>query len=160
VRTNRESGAIAGGLGAIIVAVLVGGFFGLSGQAALAIIARLLERGAAIRAHDPVANETARRVLGGGGVAYFDDMYETLGGADALVLATEWDEFRALDFGRCAAAMRGTVLVDGRNIFDPGKVRAAGLRYLGVGRIDVTLPAAAGDESPDADHPADAAERK
>ena len=61
-------------------------------------------------------------------------MYETFAGADAVVLATEWNEFRTLDFARCAAAMRGTLLVDGRNIFDPENVRAAGLRYVGVGR--------------------------
>jgi UDPglucose 6-dehydrogenase len=101
---------------------------------ALAVIRRLVERGAAVRAHDPIANELARAVLGNDEIRFFDDMYATLDGADALVLATEWNEFRALDFARCAAAMRGTALVDGRNIFDPAKVRAAGLRYFGVGR--------------------------
>ena len=102
---------------------------------ALAIIARLLAGGARVRAHDPIANDLARGVLGDDRVAFFDDMYATLGGADAVVLATEWNEFRALDFARCAAAMRGDVLIDGRNVFDPDQVRAAGLRYLGVGRV-------------------------
>ena len=102
---------------------------------ALAIIRRLRERGALVRAHDPIANEVARRELGDdGGVVYAEAMYDAVAGADAVVLATEWNEFHALDFSRCAAAMRGTLLVDGRNIFDPAKVRAAGLRYVGVGR--------------------------
>ena len=101
---------------------------------ALAIIERLVALGAAVRAHDPIANGVARGVLGTRGIAYFDDMYATVEGADAVMLATEWNEFRALDFARCAAAMRGTLLVDGRNVFDPDQVRAAGLRYIGVGR--------------------------
>ena len=101
---------------------------------ALAIIARLRARGAAVRAHDPIANANARGVLGEDGIVFCDDMYATVEGADAVLLATEWNEFRTLDFARCAAAMRGTLLVDGRNIFDPAKVQAAGLRYAGVGR--------------------------
>jgi UDPglucose 6-dehydrogenase len=101
---------------------------------AIAIIQRLLDRGATVRAHDPIANEAARGVLGAD-VLVFDDMYEAVAGADALLLATEWNEFRALDFTRCAKAMKGDVIVDGRNIFDPDKARAAGLRYLGVGRV-------------------------
>jgi UDPglucose 6-dehydrogenase len=103
---------------------------------ALAIIRRLRQRGATVRAHDPIANALARAELGADGVAFFDDMYAAVAGADAVLLATEWNEFRALDFERCAAAMRGNVLVDGRNVFDPGKVRAAGLRYIGVGRVE------------------------
>jgi UDPglucose 6-dehydrogenase len=107
---------------------------------ALAIIRRLLDRGARVRAHDPIANDLARDVLGDDRVTFFDDMYATLDGADAVVLATEWNEFRALDFARCAAAMRGDVLIDGRNVFDPDRVRAAGLRYLGVGRVKLAQP--------------------
>ena len=101
---------------------------------AIAIIQRLLDRGATVRAHDPIANGAARQVLGEQ-VAVFDDMYEAIAGADALLLATEWNEFRALDFARCAKVMRGDVVVDGRNIFDPEKARTAGLRYLGIGRV-------------------------
>ncbi len=100
---------------------------------ALAIIRRLRERGALVRAHDPIANAVARRELGDDGITYLDTMEDAVAGADAVVLATEWNEFRTLDFARCAAVMRGTLLVDGRNIFDPAKVRAAGLRYVGVG---------------------------
>ena len=109
---------------------------------AIAIIQRLLDRGATVRAHDPIANGAARHALGDGTTLY-DDMYETVAGADALLLATEWNEFRALDFARCASAMRGDLVVDGRNIFDPEKVRAAGLRYLGVGRVKLQRKASA-----------------
>ncbi|BDE07671.1 UDP-glucose 6-dehydrogenase [Vulcanimicrobium alpinum] len=101
---------------------------------AIAIIQRLLDRGAKVRAHDPIANAAAAQVLGPN-VALHDTMYDAVEGADALLLATEWNEFRSLDFTRCAKAMRGDLILDGRNIFEPEKVRAAGLRYLGVGRV-------------------------
>jgi UDPglucose 6-dehydrogenase len=100
----------------------------------LAIIRRLLDRGAAVRAHDPIAMDAARGAVDAG-VVFTDDMYDAVAGADAVLLATEWNEFRALDFERCASTMRGDVILDGRNIYDPAKVRAAGLRYLGVGRV-------------------------
>ena len=61
-------------------------------------------------------------------------MYEAVEGADALLLATEWNAFRMLDLARCAASMRGDLVVDGRNALDPAKAVAAGLRYAGVGR--------------------------
>jgi UDPglucose 6-dehydrogenase len=101
---------------------------------ALAIIQRLLDRGAAVRAHDPIANDVAQAAIGSA-VAFHADMYEAINGADAVLLATEWNEFRTLDFARCAKTMRGDLIVDGRNIYDPEKVRATGLRYLGVGRV-------------------------
>jgi UDPglucose 6-dehydrogenase len=101
---------------------------------ALAIIRRLVDRGATVRAYDPVANGPARAALRDD-VEIVDEMYAVLDGADALLLATEWNEFRGLDFARCAAAMRGDLVVDGRNAFDAAAVRAAGLRYLGVGRV-------------------------
>jgi UDPglucose 6-dehydrogenase len=101
---------------------------------ALAIIQRLLDRGVTVRAHDPIANDVTRDAIGAE-VTFFDDMYAALEDADAVLLATEWNEFRTLDFARCATAMRGNLVVDGRNVYDPGEVRAAGLRYLGIGRV-------------------------
>ena len=83
------------------------------------------------------------------------DMYATVEGADAVLLATEWNEFRMLDFERCAAAMRGDLVVDGRNIFDPEKVRAAGLRYLGVGRVKLARPNPRRDGVRERDHAVD-----
>lgn len=138
-KLDRALGGLAGRVVAVLGLSFKPNTDDVRDAPALAIVRRLRDAGAAVRAHDPIALGTARAALGGAGVAYFDDMYATLDGADAVLLATEWNEFRALDFARCAAAMRGDVVVDGRNIFDPDKVRAAGLRYVGVGR-GVTVP--------------------
>jgi UDPglucose 6-dehydrogenase len=142
VRLERELGGLRGRTVAVLGLAFKPNTDDVRDAPALALIARLLDRGAAVRAHDPIANDLAREVLGTDGIAFFDDMYEAAAGADAIVLATEWNEFRALDFARCAAAMRGTVLIDGRNVFDPDKVRAAGLRYLGIGRVKLPEPSA------------------
>ncbi len=112
------------------------------GSPAVAVIRRLLDRGSVVRAHDPIATAAACAALAGEGIEFFDDMYAAVAGADAVLLATEWNEFRTLDFARCAAAMRGDLLVDGRNIFDPEKVYAAGLRYVGIGRVRLARPSA------------------
>ena len=149
-KLERELGGLRGRTVAVLGLAFKPNTDDVRDAPALAIIARLQERGARVRAHDPIANDIARDVLGTDGIAFFDDMYATLDGADAVVLATEWNEFRALDFARCAAAMRGNVLIDGRNVFDPDQVRAAGLRYVGVGRVELTPPAvtAAGAAAP------------
>jgi UDPglucose 6-dehydrogenase len=143
MRLERELGGLRGRTVAVLGLAFKPNTDDVRDAPALALINGLRDRDAAVRAHDPIANERAREVLGADGIAYLDDMYETVTGADAIVLATEWNEFRALDFGRCAAAMRGTVLIDGRNVFDPDKVRAAGLRYLGIGRLTLPAPSAA-----------------
>ncbi|HEX3550754.1 MAG TPA: UDP-glucose/GDP-mannose dehydrogenase family protein [Candidatus Elarobacter sp.] len=101
---------------------------------AIAIVQLLVDRGARVRAHDPVAAAAARPELPGNDVSLHDDVYAAIDGADAVLLATEWNEYRSLDLARCAAAMRGDVFVDGRNIFEREKAAAAGLRYFGVGR--------------------------
>ncbi len=99
----------------------------------VAIISRLVEEGAAIRAFDPVAMEHARPLLPDS-VAYCEDAYDALQGADAVVVVTEWNEFRALSPARVRDTMRGRVVVDLRNVFDPAAMAAAGLAYQGVGR--------------------------
>jgi UDPglucose 6-dehydrogenase len=83
-------------------------------------------------AYDPVAHQTARRLAPDLPLAA--DPYDLAQGCDALVLVTEWNEFKHLDFGRIKAAMRTPVLVDGRNIYDPEAMREAGFLYRGVGR--------------------------
>lgn len=98
----------------------------------LDIVPALREAGAAIRAHDPHGMKEAARLLDG--VEYCDSAYEAVGGADALLVLTEWQEFRALDPRRLKSLMRGAVAVDLRNIFDPQEMRAAGFSYRGVGR--------------------------
>jgi UDPglucose 6-dehydrogenase len=98
------------------------------------IICRLAEEGASIRAFDPVGMEQARPLLPEG-IAFCQDAYEAAEGADALVVVTEWNEFRALSPARLQEAMRGRVIVDLRNVFDPAAIVQAGFAYQGVGRI-------------------------
>jgi UDPglucose 6-dehydrogenase len=100
---------------------------------AIPIVARLAEDGAAVRAFDPEGMEAARPLLPPG-IAYCRDALDAAQGADALVLVTEWNQFRALSPSRLAAAMRGRVLVDLRNVYDPAEMRAAGFAYHGIGR--------------------------
>lgn len=98
------------------------------------IIRGLQDRGASIRAYDPQAMENSRQFFDD--VTYCDDAYQTADGADALVLATEWNEFRALNFERIRKALRQPVLVDLRNVYDPQRMRALGFTYTSVGRPD------------------------
>jgi UDPglucose 6-dehydrogenase len=100
---------------------------------ALYIVAELVGKGARVRAYDPEAMENARRVLGEG-VSMAPDAYAAASGAEALVVATEWDEFGSLDMPRVAMGMKGRFLFDLRNMYDPAAMRAAGLLYHGVGR--------------------------
>jgi UDPglucose 6-dehydrogenase len=96
------------------------------------IIKVLLAAGAHVRAYDPAAMQRSRALLPG--VEYVDDAYHVAAGADALVLVTEWNEFRQLDMSRVRQLMRGSVIVDGRNIYDPSQMKGLGFTYRGVGR--------------------------
>jgi UDPglucose 6-dehydrogenase len=98
----------------------------------LPLIAGLLERGATVTAFDPVAREQAEKVIEG--IAFAEDAESAAQDADALVIVTEWDEFRALDLAAIAGRMRGKTLVDLRNVYERDEVERAGLTYLGVGR--------------------------
>ena len=101
---------------------------------AITVIEGLLGNGARVRAHDPVAREVAGRLFDGRGVELVDEPYQAAEGADALLLVTEWNEFRQPDLARLKATMRSPVLLDGRNVWDAAKVRAAGFTYYGIGR--------------------------
>jgi UDPglucose 6-dehydrogenase len=98
----------------------------------LDIIDKLLAAGAAVTAYDPVALEAARGALPG--VDYASDPYAAAEGADALAVVTDWNEFKEANFEELAKAMRRRLIFDGRNIYDPAKVEAAGFEYVGVGR--------------------------
>lgn len=99
---------------------------------ALAIIRHLLEQGAKVRAYDPVALENAiEEIPAIDGCA---DPYETAQGADALVIATPWNEFKHLDMERIKSALKNPILLDGRNLYDPQKMIEMGFTYRGVGR--------------------------
>jgi UDPglucose 6-dehydrogenase len=99
----------------------------------LDVIQDLLERGAQVRAYDPLAMPRARQQLNSV-VEFCSDSYSVATRADALVIITEWDEFRELDLSRVKALMRRPVVVDGRNIYDPRRMRELGFIYRGVGR--------------------------
>jgi UDPglucose 6-dehydrogenase len=99
----------------------------------LEIIEGLAGKGARIQATDPVAMEVARKILGER-VKLCEDPYETLEGADALCVVTEWNEFRRPDFERMKRLMKQPVIFDGRNIFDPLAMRSRGFVYYGIGR--------------------------
>ncbi len=99
----------------------------------LVIVPRLVEAGAEVRAFDPAGMEHARAMLPAA-VHYAANALDAATGADALVLVTEWNEFRALAPERLRAAMRGDVLLDLRNVYDPAAMREAGFRYASIGR--------------------------
>jgi UDPglucose 6-dehydrogenase len=99
----------------------------------------LVERGAAVRAHDPAALANAASRLPG--IVLRDDLYEAASGADAVALCTPWPEYATVDFDRLKGVMRGDLLLDGRNMLDVARVEAAGLRYVGIGRGNHHIPA-------------------
>ena len=105
----------------------------------LVLSARLQADGARVTAYDPVAEEEARKLISG--VTFARDPLAAVQGADAVVLVTEWDEFRTMDWSAMAQAMRGTTVIDGRNALDPDAVRAAGLHYEAIGRPALTWSA-------------------
>ncbi len=99
----------------------------------LDIIAGLQAGGAIVQAYDPVAMDVARRLFEN--VDFCSDAYAAADGADAVLLLTEWNEFKQLDMARVRASMHGPVLVDGRNLYEPDELRTAGFTYAGVGRL-------------------------
>jgi len=100
---------------------------------AIAIIERLLELGATVRAYDPEATVTARRLFGDR-ITLCEKSYDALAGADALTIVTEWNEFREPNFARMRKLMRQPVVFDGRNIYTPEQMRALGFTYVSIGR--------------------------
>jgi UDPglucose 6-dehydrogenase len=100
---------------------------------ALCVIEGLLEGGASVRAYDPKANSQAKRILGDR-VLFCRRSYEAVEGADALIVATEWGEFREPDFGRIKSLMRRPAVFDGRNIYNPQQLTEMGFHYQGIGR--------------------------
>lgn len=126
-------------------ASLAGKVFGLWGLAfkpntddmrdapALVIIDELLAAGAKMRVYDPVASVTAKKVLGER-VVFCDSAYQVVEGADALLIATEWNEFRHADLQRVKQVLKKPVIFDGRNLYVPEQMRQQGFTYYGIGR--------------------------
>ncbi len=99
----------------------------------LSIIDALLKESVHLRAHDPAAMKETKKYIGNK-IRYFDNYYDAVKGADALVIVTEWNEFRRPDFDRIKSLMKEPVIFDGRNIYDPAKLTEKGFVYYGIGR--------------------------
>ena len=101
---------------------------------AIDVCQRLLKEGALLRVHDPKAMDKAKELLPGDGVHYIDDMDEVSNGCDALVIATEWPQFKELDLAKSKKVMTAPIMFDGRNLFDPVLVEELGFTYKSIGR--------------------------
>lgn len=104
---------------------------------ALYIIDELLAAGAVIHAFDPEAMENVKKVVGDK-ITYANDPYETIVAADALLIATEWSLFRTPEFGRMASLMKNKVIFDGRNLYEPARMKELGFYYNSMGREEIT----------------------
>jgi UDPglucose 6-dehydrogenase len=99
---------------------------------AIDIVRALKAGGATVRAYDPVAMDGAKEILPD--IVYCKNAYEAAEGAEALLVVTEWNEFKLLNFGRLATHLKGNIVFDGRNLYDPKRVESYGFTYIGVGR--------------------------
>jgi UDPglucose 6-dehydrogenase len=102
-------------------------------SSSLYLIGKLLKEGAKVRAYDPAAMGEAKKLLGNK-IIFAADPYEALKGTDAMVLMTEWSEFHLPDFRKMAGLMKGKVIFDGRNIYNPEEIKKLGFKYFGIGR--------------------------
>lgn len=100
---------------------------------ALILIERLIQAGCTVRVYDPEAMDECRRRIGDA-VYYAQDMYDAVLDTDALLLVTEWKEFRLPAWGVIKKAMRNHLIIDGRNIYDPVEIREQGFEYYCIGR--------------------------
>jgi len=99
------------------------------------LLSQLWEAGAKVRAYDPEARDEARRIFGDrDDLVLCDSAAQALEGADALVVVTEWKQFRSPDFGMLKQALGDAVIFDGRNLYSPSDVEGAGIAYYGIGR--------------------------
>jgi len=99
------------------------------------VIAELVRRGAAVKAYDPVAMPEAQRVLEGmPRLSFVENQTEALRGSDALVIVTEWKEFKSPDFDAIKSLLKQALVFDGRNLYEPALMKAAGITYFGIGR--------------------------
>ncbi len=126
-------GDLAGKQVAVLGVSFKGGTFDARSSPALAVIAALRDRGARVRAFDPLADESVAQHVGAD-TALFPDAVSATDGCDAVILATDHAEFRELDLERIGRGMAARVLVDGRNLLDAAAAKRAGFTYIGVGR--------------------------
>ncbi len=102
-------------------------------SSSLYLIDKLLNAGASVRAYDPEAMEETKKQINNK-IYYATDPYDAIQGVDALALMTEWAEFHLPDFSKMSQVMKGKVIFDGRNIYDPGEIKRQGFAYFGIGR--------------------------
>jgi UDPglucose 6-dehydrogenase len=107
---------------------------------AIHLIKELLREGCSITAYDPAAMERAQEVFSSDSVRFASDAYEALEGADACLVLTEWEDFAALDLARMKKTLRYPIVIDGRNLFSPADMAAAGFDYYSMGRPEVIGP--------------------
>jgi UDPglucose 6-dehydrogenase len=100
----------------------------------LKVIEDLVGAGAQVRAFDPVASDNAARMINSPAVTFCENAYEAVTGADALIIVTEWNEFRNPDFPRIASSLKAKIIFDGRNLFEPAKMQELGFTYKSIGR--------------------------
>jgi len=110
---------------------------------AISIVEGLISEGAEIQAYDPAAMERAQEALPHGGVRFVNSGYDAAEGADALLVLTEWNEFKLLDYVRVRKSLRYPIIIDGRNLLSPEEMRRLEFTYLSIGRPDV-IPTDAG----------------
>ncbi len=131
-KLERHLGSLAGRRIALLGLAFKPNTDDMRGASSIVLAARLHAEGAQVSAYDPIAESEARTLMPE--LEYASSTLDAASGADAVVLVTEWEEFIGLDFAALAAAMSGDLVIDGRNALDPQAVRAAGLRYEGIGR--------------------------
>ncbi len=128
---------------AVLGLAFKGGTDDIRESPALAIVESLLAEGCSISAYDPAATERAREVLRRENVSFAASAYAAAEGADALLVLTEWEEFRHLDLGRIRSCLRYPIVIDGRNLFSPEEMEKAGFQYVSIGRAE-RMPASFG----------------
>jgi len=131
-KLSRHLGELAGRRVALLGLAFKPNTDDMRGASSLVLAARLQAEGAHVRAFDPIAEEAARALMPQ--LDYGDSALDVIEGADAVILVTEWPEFLQLEWSEVARAMRGNLLIDGRNALDGEAVRAVGLLYEGIGR--------------------------
>jgi UDPglucose 6-dehydrogenase len=151
-KLQRHLGALAGKRIALLGLAFKPNTDDMRGASSLVLAARLQAEGAQVRAFDPIAEVEARKLMGQ--LDYASGALDAIADADAVVLVTEWPEFINLDWKLVAQAMRGTLVIDGRNALDADAVRGAGLVYEGIGRGSKAAAGHAPGQTPLAQEPA------
>jgi UDPglucose 6-dehydrogenase len=140
---DRVHSALGADLSGTVIAILGLSFKpetdDMRDSASIPLVEALLAGGATVKAFDPVAMDRARELLPPE-VEYCDDSYDAADGADAMVIVTEWNQFRSLDMRRIRDRLRQPIVIDLRNVYDPLKMREQGFRYTSVGRAAEDLP--------------------